>query len=72
MSIKVFSMGMTDISITMINSIVSDAKYMNEFAFLGTSSKPCLATDDPLYKSCPPEVSLVDPVDDEYPPDHSG
>jgi hypothetical protein len=37
-----------DISIATIDYIISDAKYMDELAFLGNKGRPCLATDDPL------------------------
>ena len=54
-----------------IDSIISDAKYIDELAFFGTNGKPCLVTDDPLDDAYPPEVSQVDPFD-EYPRDHYG
>jgi hypothetical protein len=44
---------------------------MDELAFLGTNGKPCLAMDDLLDNVYSPEISQVDPLDDEYPPDHS-
>jgi hypothetical protein len=66
-----FASKQKDISIAMIDCIISDAKYMDEVAFLGTNGKPCLAMNDPLNNLYPPEVSQVDPLEDEYPPDHS-
>jgi hypothetical protein len=54
--INLFASTQKDISIATINSIVSDAKFMDELSFFGTIGKPCLVT--------------VDPLDDEYPPDH--
>jgi hypothetical protein len=54
------------------DTVVSDAKYMDELAFFGTSGKLCLVTYDPLNNSYPPGVSQVDPLYDEYPPDHYG
>jgi hypothetical protein len=54
--IDLFASTQKDISIATINSIVSDAKFLDELAFFGTIGKPCLLT--------------VDPLDDEYHPDH--
>jgi hypothetical protein len=54
--IDLFASTQKDISIATIDSIVSDAKFMDELAFFGTIGKPCLVT--------------VDPLDDKYPPDH--
>jgi hypothetical protein len=59
--INLFASKQKDISIAMIDSIVSDAKYMDELAFLGTNDKPCLAVDDPLDNAYPPEVSQINP-----------
>jgi hypothetical protein len=54
--IDLFASTQKDISIATINSIVSDAKFMDELDFFGTIGKPCLIT--------------VDPLDDKYAPDH--
>jgi hypothetical protein len=54
--IDLFASTQKDISIATIDSIVSDAKFMDELAFFSTIGKPCLIT--------------VDPLDDKYPLDH--
>ncbi len=61
--IDLFVSKQKDVSIATTNSIVSDAKYMDELAILGTNNRHCPATNDPLDNAYPPEVSQVDPVE---------
>ena len=48
---------MKDISVTTIDSIVLDAKFMDALSFFGSNGKPGLITDDSLDTAYPPELS---------------
>jgi hypothetical protein len=66
--IDLFASKQKDISITSINSIVLDAQFMDEPSFFGSNGNPSPVMDDPLDSVYPPEHSLVESIDDEYPP----
>jgi hypothetical protein len=67
--IDLFASKQKDISVTSIDSIVSDAQFMDELSFFGSSGNPCPVTDDPLLDTeCPPELSQDESIDNEYPP----
>ena len=57
-------------NIPIISNILSIPRCQDEFAFFGTNDRPCLVTDDPLDNAYPPELSQVESIDNDYPPDH--
>ena len=66
--IDLFASKQKDISVTSIDSIVLDAQFMDELAFFCSNGNPGPVRDDPLDTVYPPELSLVESIDDEYPP----
>jgi hypothetical protein len=59
-SIYLFASKQKDISVASINSIISDAQFMDEFSFFGTNDNPDPVTDNPLDTISPPELSQVE------------
>jgi hypothetical protein len=71
--IDLFASKQKDISVTSIDSIVSDAQFMDEFSFFGSNVNPNPVMDDLLDTVSPPELSHVESLDDdEYPPAQYG
>jgi hypothetical protein len=53
--IDLFASKQKDISVTSINSIISDAQFMDDFSFFGSNGNPDPVTDDLLNTASPPE-----------------
>jgi hypothetical protein len=71
--IDLFASQQKDISVASIDSIVSDAHFMEEFSFFGCNGNPDPVTDDLLDTVSPPELSHIESIDDdEYPPAQYG
>jgi hypothetical protein len=67
--IDMFASKQKDISAASINSIISDAQFMDEFSFFGSNGNPDPVADDLLDTRSPPELSPVQSLDDdEIPP----
>ncbi len=65
--IDLFASKQKNISIALIDSIISDAQFIDEFSFFGSNGNPDPITDNPLDTTYPPELSQVGSIDDEYP-----
>ena len=63
--IGMFASKQKDISAASIDSIVSDAQFMDEFSFFGSNGNPNPVTDDLLDTTSPPELSPVHSLDDD-------
>ena len=71
--IDMFASKQKDISAASIDSIVSDAQFMDEFSFFGSNGTPDPVTDDLLDTTSPPELSPVQSFnDDAIPPAEYG
>jgi len=66
--IDMFASKQKDISAASIDSIVSDAQFMDEFSFFGSNGTPDPITDDLLNTTSPPELSPVQSFDDDVIP----
>jgi hypothetical protein len=66
--IDLFASKQKDISVASINSIPSDAQFMDELSFFGSNGNPGPITDDALDTAYPPELPQVESIDDAYPP----
>ena len=67
--IDLFASKQKDISATSMDSIISDAQFMDELSFFGSDGNPDPVTDNPLDTVSPTELSQDESIDDdEYPP----
>ena len=63
--IDMFASKQKDISAASIDSIISDAQFMDEFSFFGSNGTPDPVTDDLLDTTSPPELSPIQSFDDD-------
>ena len=57
--IDLFASKQKDIYVTSINSIISDAQFMDELSSFGSNGNPDPVMDDLLDTASPPELSQV-------------
>jgi hypothetical protein len=60
--IDLFASKQKDIFVASINSIASDAQFMDELSFFGSNGNPGPITDDALDTAYPPELSQVESI----------
>ena len=62
--VDLFASKQRDISVASINSIILDARFIDEFNFFGSNGNPAPVCDDPLDTAS--QLESID--DDAYPP----